>query len=112
MEVLNYILGIIFYILFFSWILLKIVNVVLVKKRNCKEIYKIIKKDLKKKKITKNLLRVIIIGLIMFAIYMVIGIVAGAIALFMILITLGGIMYVDTGTDPTFYNNLLDFVGN
>ena len=21
-------------------------------------------------------------------------------------------MYVDTGTDPTFYNNLLDFVGN
>lgn len=112
MELLSYIFAIIFYVLFFCWCFFKIRNVILIKKSNCKEIYRNMKKDSKKKKFAKYLSRIIIIALIMFAIYLVIGIVVGGIALFMIFITIGGVMYVDTGTDPTFYNNLLSFVGN
>jgi len=116
MELLNQIFDIIFYILFFSWTFLKIRNVVLIKKMNYKEIYKNIKKDLICQKFSKGLFKIIIISIILFAIYLAIylaiGLLAGALALFMIFITLGGVAYVDTGSDSTFYDNLMSFVGN
>ena len=112
MALLNQIFAIIFYILFFGWAVLKIRNVVLIKKMNYKEIYKNIKKDLKHQKFLKYLFRIIIISITIFEIYLVIGLVSGGLALFIIIITLGGAAYVDTGTTSTFYNSLMSFVGN
>ncbi len=112
MELLNQIFATIFYILFFSWILFLIRNIVLTKKMNSKEFYKSIKKDLKQQKVPKNLNKTIKISMIIFVIYLVIGLVSGILALFMMFITLGGIAYVDTGSNSTFYDNLMTFVGN
>ncbi len=112
MELLNQLFAIIFYILFFSWSFLKIRNIILIKKLNCKEIYKNEKKDLKHKKLSKILFIFVIIGTILFGIYLIIGLVSGVLALLMVFITLGGTAYVDTGSTPSFYNNLMSFVVN
>jgi|GEM_PF-5186964 len=112
MELLNQLFAIIFYILFFSWSFLKIRNIILIKKLNCKEIYKNEKKDLKHKKLSKILFIFVIIGTILFGIYLIIGLVSGVLALLMVFITLGGTAYVDTGSNPSFYNNLMSFVVN
>ena len=110
MELLNQIFAIIFYILFFSWAFFKIRNVILIKKKNCKEIYKNINKYFKNQKLSKYLFRSIITFIIIFAIYIIIGLIAVALALFMIFITLGGAAYVDTGADSTFYDNLMSYI--
>lgn len=112
MELLNQIFAIMFYILFFSWAFLKIRNFVLIKKMHYKEIYKNIKKDLKHQKLSKYLIRIIITNIIILSIYLVTGLVIGIFALFMMFLTLGGAAYVTSGTDSTFYDNLIDFVGN
>ena len=110
MNLLYQIFFIIFYVLLFYWIFLKTRNDDLIRKMNYKEMYKNIIKDLKDQKISKYLFRIIIILIIILAIYIVISILAFALELFMMFITLGGAAYVDTGSDPTFYFNLISFV--
>ena len=108
---LNQIFAIIFYILFFCWLFFKFKNVLLVKNLKCKNFYKNIKKDSKSTKISKKLFKVFLSLTILFVIYLVIGLVSGIFAGIMIFITLGGAAFVDTGADPTFYNNFMNFVG-
>jgi len=110
MIIIDNILAIILYTLFFSWIFLKIRNIVLIKKLNCKESSKSIKKDVKKQKLSKCLFKISIVAIIIFAIFVVIGLVAVGLAILMTFVTLGGIAYIDTGYDSTFYYNLMNFV--
>lgn len=112
MGILNQIFAIIFYIMLFCWIFFKIRNSILIKKKKCKEFYKDIKKELKNEKTSKYLFRIIISSIILFAIYLAIGLIAGCLAVFMAFITLGGAAYVDTGKDPSFFNNLWRFINN
>ena len=112
MRFLDQIFAIMFYMLLFLWTFLKIRNLVLIKKEKCKEIYNKIKKDLKSQKTSKNLFRIIISSIILFAIYLAIGLIVSSFALFMALITLGGTAYVDTGADPTNYIELTRFISN
>lgn len=111
MWLLNQIFAIIFYILFFCWLFFKFKNVILVKKLKCKDFYKNIKKDSKSTKVSKKLFKVLLWLTILFGIYLVIGLISGIFSGIMIFITLGGTAFVDTGTDPTFYNNFMNFVG-
>ena len=48
---------------------------------------------------------------ILFVIYLDIGLISGIFAGIMFIFTLGGVAFVDTGADPTFYNNFMNFVG-
>lgn len=112
MELAYQIFAIIFYILFLTWLFLKIRNLILIKKMNFKEMYKNMKKECKKQKISKYLFILIIILLSIFALYIIIWGILWAIGLFMMSISLGGVMYVDTGTDSTFYDNLIKFINN
>ena len=110
MWLLNQIFAIIFYILFFCWFFFKFKNVLLVKKLKCKNFYKNIKKDSKSTKISKKLFKVFLSLTILFVIYLVIGLISGIFAGIMVFITLGGAAFVDTGADPTFFNNFMNFV--
>jgi len=74
MELVYNIFGTIFYILLFSWIFTKIRNIILIKKLNCKELYKNMRKDIKKQKILKYSFKFIIINAIILGIYIGIGI--------------------------------------
>lgn len=112
MELINQLSAIIFYSLFFSWIFFKIRNSILIRKLNCKEIYKEINKTSKAQKSSKYLFRTIIIIISIFITYLTIGFILGIIFLFMIFITLGGTMFVDTGADSTLYDNLINFINN
>lgn len=111
MWLLNQIFAIIFYILFFCWLFFKLKNVILVKKLKCKDFYRNIKKDSKSTKVSKKLFKVFLSLTILFGIYLVIGLISGIFAGIMVFITLGGAAFVDTGADPTFYNNFMNFVG-
>ena len=111
MWLLNQIFAIIFYILFFCWLFFKFKNVLLVKKLKCKDFYRNIKKDSKSTKVSKKLFKVLLSLTILFGIYLVIGLISGIFAGIMVFITLGGAAFVDTGADPTFYNNFMNFVG-
>lgn len=112
MELLRNIFVIVFYTLFFVWIFLKINNIILVNKLNCRENYKEITKDIKGEKISKYLFRINLGIIIIFAIYLGVGLMIGILVLFMMFITLGGTAYIDTGTASTFYDNLILFAGN
>lgn len=109
MEVLYQIACMIFFILFFCWAFFKIRNIILVKKMNCTESYKNIKKGFENQKLSKYLYKIAITFIIIFVLCIEIGIILWILSAFMMLITLGGTAYVDTGADPTFYNNLLNF---
>lgn len=115
MDILRNIVAIIFYILFFTWLLLKMINIILINRLECKEHYQEIKRNLKCKKIYKYLAKttkiVTITILAVIGTYLMIAIVVGAIALFMVFITLGGTAYVDTGADSSFYNYLMTSIG-
>jgi len=108
----DYILAIVFYILFFGWILFKIRNIILVRNLNCKDFYKDLKKEAKKQKLSKSLFKISITTLIIFCIYLAIGLISGAFALFMGFITIGGAAYVGTGTSSSLYDNLTLFLNN
>lgn len=110
MWLLNQIFAIIFYILFLGWLFFKFKNVILVKKLKCKDFYKNIKKDSKSTKISKKLFKIFLLLTILFVLYLVIGLISGIFAGIMVFITLGGAAFVDTGADPTFYNNFMNFV--
>ena len=112
MKLLNQIFPILFYILFFYWTFLKIRNIVFIKKFNYKDFQKNIKQNLKNQKFPKNLYRIIIISVLIAIIYLAIGLASVFLAFSMMFFTLGGTAYVDTGTDSTFYNNLISFVGS
>ena len=81
----------------------------------CKEHYQEIKRNFKCKKIYKDLTKstkiVTITILSIIGIYLIISIILGTIVLFMIVVTLGGTAYVDTGADPSFYNYLITSSG-
>ena len=49
---------------------------------------------------------------IVLLVYLGLGIIIGIFTLFMMIITLGGVAYVDSGANSTFYNNLIYFVKN
>ncbi len=111
-ELLRNIFTIIFYTLFFIWIFFKINNIILVNKLNCKENYEEIKKKAKSKKLSKYLFRINLGIVITCVIYLGIGLMLAILVLFMMIFTLGGAAYVDTGADSTFYDNLIRFTGN
>lgn len=75
MKLLNQLFAIIFYLLLFSWIVLKIRNVILIEKLNCRKIYKDMKKIVKKKKTSKVLFWFIVITIIPVLLYVVIAII-------------------------------------
>ena len=114
MNLLNQIFAIIFYVLLFSWAFFKIRNIILVKKLNCKERYKIIKQNIRKQKLSKCLFIIIMFFLSLIimtlTICFVTGFIAFTVGMFMMLVTLGGTAYIDTGADPTFYNNIIIFI--
>ncbi len=111
MDILRNIAAMIFYILFFIWLFMKMKNIILIKKLNCKDAYKEIKRNSKCQKISKYLSKTTIIFIIIVAVYLIFAIVLGAIALFIIFITLGGTAYVDTGTDSSFYYFFMAVMG-
>lgn len=110
MQLLNQIFAIIFYILFSSWAFIKIRNIMLINKLNCKEIYKNIKEDSKNQKMSKYLFKIIITVVIILSIYLAIGLILGILSYFMIFVTLGGALYVDTGANSTFFDNFMNLI--
>jgi len=112
MEILNQILNILFYLLFISWAFFKMRNIILINKLNCKNIYKNIKKDIKKEKISKYLFIIIIAFISIFLMYLLLGLIVLTIAFLMIIITMGGTMYVDTRADSTFFDNIMNIFSN
>ena len=110
MELLNKICIILFCILFFSWTFTELIKIIFTNRLNAKELYKNIKDNCKKKKVPKYLFRIVIINIILFSIYLVIGIVLVFLIFFMSLITLGGAAYIDAGSGGTFYEKLISFV--
>ena len=81
MNLLNQIFAIIFYVLLFSWAFFKIRNIILVKKLNCKERYKIIKQNIRKQKLSKCLFIIIMFFLSLIIMTLTICFVTGFIAL-------------------------------
>ncbi|MGN0375158.1 MAG: hypothetical protein ACI4EN_06610 [Butyrivibrio sp.] len=94
------------------WMFLKIRNMTLAKKLNCRADYKIIKKSIKKNTVTKVLLIIGLAATVLFVVYVLMGIILFILELFLIFITLGGAAFVDTGADPSGYNNFLNFAWN
>lgn len=105
------ILCLIFFISLFGGIFLKIRNLIIVKELKCKELYKEIKKNSRSRTFARMVFIISRDILIVFGIYIAIGVLLAIFLLFMIFITLGGIAYVDTGADPTFYNKSMEFGG-
>ena len=97
--------------LFLTWLFFKIRNIVWVKKYSNKDIYKEIKKASKKNKIVSTLFKISIVLLILFGAYFSFGFVLLIFMVIFVFITLGGVAYVETGADPTFYNNSFSFSG-
>ena len=112
MDLFNQIFAVIFYILFFYWAFTKIRASILVSKFNCRDTYKEMKNELKSEKTSKRLFNIIKSCGAIFVIYLIIGLAAGLLALFLAFITLGGAAYVGSGADASFYKFLMKFVRN
>ncbi len=91
------------------WTIFKILTIVSASKLRRRDIYKNIRREIKSQKFPRYSLKIIIISASIFGAFATFGIILGIIVLFMLIITLGGTMYIDTGYDPTFYNNLMNF---
>ncbi len=91
------------------WAIFKILTVISTSKLQRYDIYKNIKREIRSRKFPRYSLKIIIISAGIFGAFATFGIILGIIVFFMLFITLGGTMYVDTGADPTFYYNLMDF---
>lgn len=105
--------AVIFYVFLFMWIFLKLRNVILVGKYKCRDAYKEIKKDVRMAKTSKHFRQIKTISIIvvsLIALYLWGAIILGGITLFVVFITLGGAAFVDTGADPTWYNNFMSLI--
>lgn len=107
-QILGIVLYILMYILLFGWIFFKIRNVVLIRKSNCKDVYNMIKKDIKKTKKSKYSFRIILIAISICLSYIVIGLIIGSLVLLMTFITLFGSAYAEAGGNAAFYDNLIE----
>lgn len=107
---LNQIFAIIFFGIFFIWMIFKLRNLVLLMKLKCKDLYKDIKRDSKKTKVSKNLFKVFLFLITILWVYSCIAVGCIIFLIMMVFFTLGGAAFVDTGADPTFYNNFMEFV--
>lgn len=87
----------------------KIRNLVIVAKKNYREIYKNIKRDVKLNEKSKKLFKINLILIIIFFTYIVIGIIVLMLALLMSVFTMFGSAYSEAGGDTTFYDMLMKF---
>jgi len=113
MKLLNQLFAIIFYLLLFSWIVLKIRNVILIEKLNCRKIYKDMKKIVKKKKTSKVLFWFIVITIIPVLLYVVIAIIIMIVIFIEIFLCLFPVIVEGWDghiIDSTFYDNIKNFL--
>ena len=87
----------------------KIRNLVIVAKKNYREIYKNIKRDVKLNEKSKKLFKINLILIIIFFTYIVIGIIVLMLALLMSVFTMFGSAKSEAGGDTTFYDMLMKF---
>lgn len=90
----------------------KIRNDVLAIKLNCEETYKQIKKDSKRQKAPKSMFIIATIFMVLAIAYVALGFPLLLIAMFLVIFTLGGIAFIDTGADSTFYDNIMGFTAS
>ena len=96
---------------FAVWLTFKIKVASAARRINQREIYKNTIRSVRNLKASKILLIIlwVLFGLVGLA--LIFGILISIFALFAMIFTLGGAMFIDAGGDPTGYNNLLNSVG-
>lgn len=109
MELVIIILNILLVILFFIWLIFKILNIHLVMKFNCKELYKNQKRNLKKAKISKILFIIILIILILIVTYLINGFMLGLLFLFMSILNIFKMFAIYPNTDNSGYRFIVYF---
>lgn len=114
MELVIIILNILLVILFFIWLIFKILNIHLVMKFNCKELYKNQKRNLKKAKISKILFIIILIILILIILilivtYLINGFMLGLLFLFMSILNIFKMFAIYPNTDNSGYRFIVYF---
>ena len=95
---------------FVVWLIFKIKNIKARNQMGRRDAYKNTVKSVRKLKASKILLIIILVLLGLTGLALAFGIVITIVALFAMIIALGGAMYVDTGGDPTGYYNLINLM--
>lgn len=107
MESLNQIFLQITYVFLLIWGVVKIRNLLLIKKLDCKDTYKSVKKEIKEQKIIKYLSKILVICTSIIGIYILIGLFAGGLSFFFTFGKIGGVAVMDMELNRTIYNFLL-----
>lgn len=94
---------------FIVWLIFKIRNKLLINKLNIKGQYKFLMEESKKDKLLIYFSKIFKILITIIILYFIFGLLLLIFVLLMNFITLGGIAYVDTGVNSTFFDTLMDF---